>query len=259
MSAEPGHVTSTAHDGWIELTIEHRGQRNALTPVMLGQIVDAVGDLVDRHAARVVLIRGAGGVFSSGYSLDALPNPENLAPIDDVERASRAIEGSTAVVVAALQGVCIGAALDLACACDLRIVHPDTLLGFTPARFGLVYNPGGLRRLCTAGGRDAARQLLYTAELALASSSLGRRFASVLAEGDLEPAAARLVASIARNAPRSLVGAKRTFAAIDAAGALDDDTAAAIHQLRVDALMSADLAEARRAFADRRPPLFTGG
>jgi enoyl-CoA hydratase/carnithine racemase len=255
-----GSIVCTQRDGVAELTITNPDQRNALTPEMLVEIRGRLEALAGAGRVRVVLLQGAGGTFSSGFAIDQIPAPEDLPVDDDIELLCRTIEAVPFVVVALIQGVCVGAALDVACACDLRLATADALVGITPARLGLVYSWRGTSRVVRVAGPDAARHLFYSGELVRADSEVGRRVMSQVLpdEGALAVEADRFSETVAANAPLSIAGAKHVFSRLDQLVALDDDAGAEIHRLRQAALGSLDCAEARDAFAARRRPTFSG-
>lgn len=257
-AATPG-VDVRVDEGWATLTLSNPSQRNALTPAMLAELRQAVEDLPGA-GVRAIVLRGAGGTFSSGFALDRVPAPDDLPEVDDIEHLCRAIEAAPLVVVAVIEGACVGAALDLACACDLRFAVETARLGITPARLGLVYSLHGTRRIERVAGRDGARRLFYSGELVAAGSAVGRRLVS---EVSADPAAVDVavhtfVSRVAANAPGSIAGAKRIFQVLDASAPVRDDVAAAVHRSRQAALASADCAEALAAFRERRAPQFTG-
>jgi enoyl-CoA hydratase/carnithine racemase len=253
-------VSVVRHDGWASVTLTNTGQRNALTPTMLTALRRGFDDLAIGGDVRVVTLRGDGGVFSSGYAIDRLPDPDDLPREDDIDLLCQTIEAVPYVVVAQIEGVCVGAALDVACACDLRYATADATLGITPARLGLVYSWRGTNRLARVAGRDAARRLLFSGELVQADSRLGRRIVSEIAPDSqaLHAAVQQFVSSVARNAPLSIAGTKRVLRALEATTVLPDDVVAEIHRTRQVAIGSQDCREARAAFAERRQPLFTG-
>jgi len=255
-----GDVVCTQRDGVAEITIANPDQRNALTSAMLVEIRSRLDALARAGRVRAVLLQGSGGTFSSGFAIDQIPAPEDLPVDDDIELLCQTIEAVPFVVVAVIHGLCVGAALDVACACDLRLATADARVGITPAKLGLVYSWRGTNRVLRVAGRDAARHLLYSAELVRADSDIGRRVVSrVLPDDDaLSLEAGRFAEAVAGNAPLSIAGAKHVLARLDDTVALDDDTGAEIHRLRQAALGSEDCVEARTAFAARRRPEFVG-
>ena len=247
-------------DGWAELRIDNQPQRNALTPPILADLRRALDRLAGDGRTRAAVLVGAGGTFSSGFAIDRFPAPEELLPIDDIEFLCEAIEASPLVVVAQIEGLCVGAALDIACACDLRIAAASALLGITPARLGLVYSWRGTERIARVAGTEAARRLFLTGELVTADSEVGRRLVGEVAPdgATLDAAVTTLVNAVAANAPLSLAGTKAVFRALDTRHPLDDDRSGALHALRQAAMASEDCRAAQAAFAERRPVVFRG-
>jgi enoyl-CoA hydratase len=247
------------HDGWATATISNPAQRNALTPAILSELHGTIEELAGA-GVRAVILRGAGGTFSSGFAIDSIPSPDDLPEMDDIERLCQAIEAAPMVVVAVIEGACVGAALDVACACDLRFAVADARLGITPAKLGLVYSWRGTARIRRVAGHDASRRLFYSGELFPADSHVGRRLVSDLSPDPvaLEALTQEFVTIVAGNAPASIAGAKRIFHALDASATIGDEVAAEVYRSRQAALASEDCAEARAAFGERRVPRFTG-
>ena len=242
------------------LTIDNQTQRNALTPGMLDELDEHLRMLAADGGTRVAVLQGAGGAFSSGYAIDRFPEPEDLPLEDGIEVLCKRIEEVPFVVVARIEGLCVGAALDVACACDVRYATADARLGITPAKLGLVYSLSGMRRVQRVAGRDAARRLLFSAELVRADSHIGSRLATeVVADAAaLDEAVGAFASAVAANAPLSLSGTKQALALLDGPLGVDADEALAHHRRRQAAMASDDCAEARAAFAERRPARFTG-
>jgi enoyl-CoA hydratase/carnithine racemase len=255
-----GRIGVEHRAGVARLTIDNPTQRNALTREMLGVLRAELERIAEAGDSRAVMLRGAGGLFSSGFAIDQIPRPEDLPVDDDIELLCRTIERIPVVVAAAIEGLCVGAALDVACACDLRFATADARLGITPSKLGLVYSWRGTNRVLRVGGRDAARYLVYSGELLRADSDLGRRLVTKVTPdaAALSAEVERFVSTVAVNAPLSLAGAKAIFTALDATVSLPEKVATEIHASRQRALGSEDCAEARAAFADRRSPVFSG-
>jgi enoyl-CoA hydratase/carnithine racemase len=255
-----GAIRRDVADGCAWLTIDNLDQRNALTPAMLVDLRAHLEALASDPDVRVAVITGADGTFSSGFAIDRIPAPDDLPVDDDIELLCQAIEAFPVPVIAAIQGLCVGAALDLVCACDLRLATADAVLGITPAKLGLVYSWRGAARVQRVAGREAARHLFFTGELVRADSDTGRHLVSLAAKDapTLYFELSRMTEAMAANAPLSITGTKRMFLEIDRAVVLGDQVGADLHRLRQLALGSADHAEARAAFAQRRAPRFVG-
>jgi enoyl-CoA hydratase/carnithine racemase len=134
---------------------------NAEWVAALGQ---AVSRIADRPAVRVVAITGAGRAFCSGVDLHALAGGEmGLADFVAWEEAMTAIERMTAVVVAGINGHCLGGGLQLALVCDYRLASEDAQLGLPAVREGLIPSMA-LHRLPRLIGLARAKELILTGE-----------------------------------------------------------------------------------------------
>lgn len=242
-------------------TIDRQERRNALNAELCGQLRDQL----DRNAAlRAVVITGAGTAFCAGADLvtrfETTDTGEQQA--SDVFRAAfdRLLEAVTdfrGAVIAAVNGAALGAGTQLAVACDLRVVAPSATFGIPAARLGLVLSPANIQRLAVLVGQGPARDLLLTGRTlnrdeATAIGLVHRSVDDSLAD------ALGWAGEIAALAPLTVAGHKRALNLIAARRGLDDDANAEIRALENLALTSADLQEGLAAFAEKRPPRFTG-
>jgi enoyl-CoA hydratase/carnithine racemase len=255
-------VTREIQEHVATLQFSNPAQRGALTPQILHDLRAGLTELEREHpAVRVVVLRGTDGTFSSGYAIDHLPRPESLAVKDEIEELCQALEASPLVVIALLRGVVVGAALDVASACDFRYADSHCRLGITPAKLGLVYSVAGSARIHRLVGSASARLLFYTGDLVSAPQAAAMGLVTNVCDGaeELESETYALARRIAARAPLSVAGSKRIFRAIEMASAVDPVAIEALHELRRDALRSADSVEARVAFTEKRAPAFMGG
>ena len=247
--------------GWMVFNNPER--RNAVSAEMW-EAIPAILDAFEADPAiRVVALRGAGGkAFVAGLDISQLE--ERFATPDSVARHSaltaRAvarIAGSSKPTIAMIEGYCIGAGMLIALNCDLRLAAEGARLAVPAAKMGLSYPVPGIQRLIELAGPAFAREMLFTARQvpageALAAGLIGR----VLPQAELEGALRELAAAIADNAPLTLAAVKGVVAELGRQpGALD---AARCRTLAEACLASADHVEGRRAFMDKRKPVFTG-
>jgi enoyl-CoA hydratase/carnithine racemase len=249
-------------DGVLRLTISNPAKRNALDHAILDAIAVAMRDVGDD---RVVLLTGAGGMFSSGYDIGDIPEDafaqeaERLVAHPFTE-ALDALESCEVPTVAALPGHTIGGGLELALACDLRIAADGILLGMPPAKLGLVYSHTGLRRFLHAIGAPRTRELFLTARNVDARTALSWGLVNhVVGASDLEGAALDLAQDLAANAPLSVRGNKRAIRELLAAeGPLDEEVERELIELREASFHSEDMREGVRAFGQKRPARWKG-
>jgi enoyl-CoA hydratase len=245
------------------LVIDNLAKRNALDFQALEELEEACGRAA-RDGVRCLVLRGAGDeAFSSGFDLAemALTSPRGDRPDEAVERTADALSAVPCPTVAFLNGNAFGGAFELAVTCDLRLARAGVKLAMTPAKLGVVYPEGGLRRFVDLVGSARARELFFVgraidAETALAWGLVNRVAPLARAEAD----ALALAAEIAENAPLAVRGMKRILRLLEGTHerGLSDAEREEIAELRRRAFESADLLEGRRAWEGRRKPRFRG-
>ncbi|HEX9050239.1 MAG TPA: enoyl-CoA hydratase-related protein [Anaeromyxobacter sp.] len=245
------------------VVIENPPKRNALDFQALEELEEACGRAA-ADGVRCLVLRGAGDeAFSSGFDLAemALTSRRGDRPDEAVERTADAIAALPCPTVAFLNGFAFGGGLELAVTCDLRVARAGVKLAMTPAKLGVVYPEGGLRRFADLVGSARARELFFVgraidAETALAWGVVNRVAPAARAEAD----ALALADEIAGNAPLAVRGMKRILRLLEATHerSLSDAERGEIADLRRRAFESADLREGRRAWEERRPPRFRG-
>jgi enoyl-CoA hydratase/carnithine racemase len=252
----------TERQGDVEIwTIDGEARRNAISRAMLREL----GALVARAAAdrtlRCVVITGAGArAFCAGADLKerAEMTAEDVHAFHDgLRQALRAIEEAPQVFLAALNGAALGGGLELALACDLRIAAESAEMGLPEVSLGIIPGGGGTQRLARLLGVARAKDLVLTARRVGASEALAMGLvARVAPAARLLEEALVYAGEAARNAPVSLRQAKR---AIDRGLDLPLDEALDLeNRLYQACLGTKDRTEALRAFAEKRPPRFTG-
>ncbi|MEL6914824.1 MAG: enoyl-CoA hydratase/isomerase family protein [Pseudomonadota bacterium] len=145
-------------DGVTRLTLARPEKANALTRGMLEDLRDAV------RAARtpVLVLTGAGGVFSAGMDLAAAG--EGLATAPVWEELSGAIARFPGLSIAALNGTAAGGALGMVLACDLRVAVPGARVFYPVMRLGFLPQPSDPRRMAALIGAPRAKRILMAGE-----------------------------------------------------------------------------------------------
>jgi enoyl-CoA hydratase/carnithine racemase len=242
-------------------TILGEARRNSLTMALLRELGERVAAAGADRSLRAVVLTGAGDrAFCAGADLKErarMGDEEVHAFHRGLRDALRGLERAPQVFVAAINGAALGGGLELALACDLRVAAEGAELGLPEVALGIIPGGGGTARLPRLVGVSRAKDLILTARRAGAAEALAMGLVSRVAPAArLVAEAVALAEQVARNAPISLRQAKR---AIDEGLHLPLDAALALeNRLYQECLASRDRVEALRAFAEKRPPAFTG-
>ncbi len=229
------------------VTIDRQQRRNALNLEALDELHSAVVDAMGA-SARALVLTGAGGHFCSGADLTELEDVTFTHRLAEVLQHLSAVPVTT---VAAVEGSCMGLGMQLALACDVRVVAGDARFAVPVARLGLMVDHWTLDRLARFWGEGAARQMVLTAEVLGADDAWRLGFAQVRGGPD---DAVVLAAGAARLAPLTQAGSKSGFDAHHD----NHEEVARYEAAFARAWRSDDLAEGRTAFRERREPRFRG-
>ena len=245
--------------GWI--TFNDPARHNTMTSAMWGALPAAVAGLLGDSAVRVIVLKGAGDkAFVSGADISEFEShakdPACAAAYDQIlQDAVSALRNAPCPVIAMINGYCIGGGMSLALASDIRIASHDATFAIPAARLGLAYPKHMIADLVSVAGTALAKELLFTARRLNADEALARGLINnVVDKGELERETKNLAAIICDNAPLTLTAAKRAIDFISK----DTGSEFAVDQLAETCANSADTGEGRAAFAEKRPPVFTG-
>ena len=152
------------------LTLNRPEKLNALTVPLVTELNDALDFIRNDEEISVVIITGTGRAFSVGADIEMLENlgsPETFRTEtrERWHKAFNAIEGMEKLFIAALNGITLGGALELALACDLRVAAADAVFGLPEINFGLIPDAGGTIRLTKLIGPGAAKELILSGNL----------------------------------------------------------------------------------------------
>lgn len=241
-------------------TIHRPERRNALDAAHCDELRArmegaAEGDL------RVVVVTGEGTAFCAGADLGTRFEDEDGDagdPFHDVlQRLLDAVADHPLPVIAAVNGPALGAGAQLASACDLRVAAREALFGIPAARLGIMISAASTVRIVRLIGHAAATEMLLTGRRYDADEAQRIGLAHRVVDDALADAL-EWADEIARLAPLSVQGHKRSLALAAESAGLEDAGRAEIAGLIDRAVNSDDLREGIQAFSEKRTPDFEG-
>ena len=255
--------------GVVVVTLRHTGRLNAMSRAMWRQL-RSVFESIQRNAdARCVLIEGEGGAFCAGGDISEYPafrfDAAQLRDFheNDVWGGLSAMLDCDVPIVARIDGACMGAGVEIASCCDIRIAATGARFGAPIARLGFPMAPREAQLVAGAVGELTARQMLLEAATFAAPDMLARGFLSrVVPDERLDAEALGAAQRVAGLAPQAARLNKQMLRALKVPLALDGKAQAAIENIvngASDPYAYADSAEHREginAFLAKRPPAF---
>ncbi|MCL4767659.1 MAG: enoyl-CoA hydratase/isomerase family protein [Hyphomicrobiaceae bacterium] len=244
------------------LVADNPARLNAFTRGMWAALPRRIAEAEQDHDVRVVVLTGTGEkAFSAGADIsefDTARTVETAAEYDRVNNeAFQAVARCAKPTIAAIQGYCMGGGLELAACCDLRLASESALFAVPAAKLGIGYNPRWIKPLLAVVSPARARELLYTGRRFDAAEALAMGLVnSVHAPGAIMGAVTALAGEIAANAPLSILAAKRSIDEIIEHP--ENPDLAALDRLVEACFASEDYIEGRRAFLQKRKPVFRG-
>lgn len=256
-----GHVRSSSQQGIGWIVLDNIAKHNAISLPMWRGVIDALAAFEQDPAIRCVVIRGAGErAFCAGADIaekEDVDGKQGTADLDVGLAGLGALKSFPKPLIAMVSGYCIGAGMGIATACDLRIAAPNASFGVPVAKMGLGYPYVETKRLVDLIGPGMAKQMLFTADRLDAERALRVGLVNeVVAPGELLQFTTAMAERIAANAPLTIAAAKHAIATALSDPA-DRDTSVCEQRARA-CLGSDDYAEGRRAFKEKRPPVFRG-
>jgi enoyl-CoA hydratase/carnithine racemase len=237
-------------------------KRNALNRELIEALAEELRAAASDTAVRCVVLRGEGAMFSSGMDFNDLAEvsaqPEVVRPgRAGIVAAWNLCEEMTKPTIAQIHGGCIGGAMELALACDLRTMAADAVIGLVETRVGLIPDVGGCSRLPSVIGVGRAKEMIMTSKLVDGTEAERIGLVNRVAPADaLDAATDALVEELLSCAPLAVGLAKRVIDA-SAKPAL---AATLEHEVTIQEACAAsdDFAEGALAVAEKRAPQFNG-
>ena len=249
----------------LEIVFNRPDKRNAINLPMFEQFDEAVAQANRTPGLRAVLIRGEGKAFSAGIDVSALlALSQTYGPhwqqrmrhiTDDLQGIFTNLERLEVPTIALMHGYCLGLAMELALACDIRIAAEGTMIGLPETRLGLIPDVGGTTRLTRLVGPGRAKELIFTGrQIEAGQAALWGIVNDVVPLDSLEARGNELVEELRLAAPLAVGMAKRV---ID--GLADIDRGLMLEGWAQSQLISSeDFMEGAQSFLQRRSPNFKG-
>lgn len=240
-----------------ELILDRPERKNALSLEMWADMPGLVAEVVADERVKVILLHGGGnGTFAAGADISEFG--EVYGTPEDARRSGRviaaalnALEQSEKPMIAAIEGACVGGGVSLAAACDLRLAHSGAKFGVTPAKLGLVYPPGDMRRLVALIGTGAAKDLLFTGRLISAEDARGIGLVDRLTGASILDAGRAYAEEIAQSSQWSVRAIKRMIRGLQAGW---DEAGPEAETLFLEGFANPDFDEGVSAFLKKRKP-----
>ncbi|HWL54416.1 MAG TPA: enoyl-CoA hydratase/isomerase family protein [Chthoniobacteraceae bacterium] len=250
-------------DGTVAIvTLSHPGRLNAITVAMWRELSAVVTRLGTQEGLRAIIVEGAGGNFAAGADIREFP--KERADLDSVFRyheeilapALHALAHCPVPTIAAIEGVCVGGGLEIACSCDLRIAGRSATFGAPINRLGFPMAPEELSTILRVANRTVALELLLEGRVIPASDAAAKGLLTrIVEDGTAFDQAWQSAKAIGRGA---VLAARWNKASLNrlcpVAEPMSREERLAFYTAWAE---SADHREGVRAFLEKRPPEFS--
>lgn len=250
----------TSEHGVYTLTLQRPEALNALSQALLAELSGKLHEIASDPAVCCVIVTGSGRAFCAGADLkerSGMTEQQTRQAVAAIRGVINQVAALRMPVLAAIGGAALGGGLELALACDLRVVSEDAQVGLTETRLAIIPGAGGTQRLARLIGSAGAKDLIFTGRKLSGAEAYAVGIAQRLAPiGQHLLVATQWAAEIATGGPIALRAAKT---AIDEG--LDSTLAEglAIEQAAYENVIgTADRAEGLRAFMEKRRPMYQG-
>ncbi|WP_300472499.1 crotonase/enoyl-CoA hydratase family protein [uncultured Psychrobacter sp.] len=204
------------------VTLSRPQKKNALSFQMVDELIRVAGHISKDTSLRAVILKGSEGTFCAGIDLGDLNNPKNqlyamwelIKPKQSLfQRVCLVWRDLPVPVIAVLEGHCIGAGMQLALACDVRISHPDCKLSIMEAKWGLVPDMGLTQSALGVVREDVLKEMAMTARIVDATEGKELGLVSHCTETPLEHAQ-KLAEELVERSPDAVLASKRVINAM---------------------------------------------
>ena len=242
-----------------KITLNRPEKKNALSRDMQMELMQVLGAIREDESAKVVILTGAGDAFCSGGDIDTFGEMTTVNTRKRLQRSKNLVESIVDLekpVIAAINGFAVGAGMNIALACDILIASEAAKFGEVFVRIGAIPDLGGHYFLPLRVGVAKAKELMFTGDIIDAQEALSIGVVNrVVPHEKLEETTLAFAARLARGPSQSYAMIKtalnhwpaslKTFLGMES-------------NMQAVAFSSADFDEGRRAFLEKRQPVFSG-
>lgn len=258
-------ITTNRRDAIFEIILNRPDKRNAINIEMYRQLDKAIQTAEQTENIRVLIIRGEGTVFSAGIDVTTFLELPKYYGADwmqktwvitrDFQIVFNRLEQLPIPTIALLHGYCLGLAMELSLACDIRIAAEGTQLGLPETRLGIIPDVGGTSRLTRLIGPGRAKEVIFTGgQMDAAQAARWGILNHVVPADQLAEKGESIAAEILKSAPLAVGMAKQV---INNLSPLEKGlTLEGWAQSRL--FKTDDFMEAVQSFMMKRPPDFKG-
>ena len=254
MEAEHAKIILQETAGLAIITIHRPQLRNALTANMWDQLLEIGKKVLENPKNKVLLLRGSGEQFTAGSDLKEF----NQMTLEEAENAFVHMENTISTferlpipTIGVINGPAMGAGLELALACDIRIGSEKSKLGIPVGKLGITLNNKFAQRLVNLVGPSVAKDLVYTGRMLKADEAYRVGMLNYLVkEEDLDRYSIKMGHLVASMSPASLLAVKQSVQeCVDSAPVLWKESTPFVD--------THDFPEGVASFVEKRPPRFT--
>ncbi|MFO1178065.1 MAG: enoyl-CoA hydratase/isomerase family protein [Ottowia sp.] len=262
----PGDIQLERDGAVARVMLANAGKLNAMSRAMWRRLRAVFAAIQADEGVRCVIVHGQGATFCAGGDIAEYPafrfDVASLRAFheQDVWGGLQAMLDCDVPVIAAIEGHCMGAGMEIASCCDIRVAADDARFGAPIARLGFPMAPREAALVARVAGEATAREMLLEAAVLDAAEMKARGFVHrVLPAATVLDHARERARRITALAPRAARLNKQTFRALNQPLDRDEYAPSAIENIVIDAYDYADGAEHREgiaAFLAKRPPRF---